>query len=50
MINGEIVVKEGRVLTVDVNDIMREAQKVADRKWKEVNPDLDRKYMMVDFI
>ncbi|MEY8339270.1 amidohydrolase family protein [Lachnospiraceae bacterium 62-35] len=50
MIDGKIVVRDGKVLTVDVDDIMREAQRTADRKWRDVNPGLDRKYMMVDFI
>ena len=48
IIDGNIVVEGGKVLTVNVDDILREAQRVADRKWRDVNPDLDRKFTLMD--
>ncbi len=41
MVDGNILVDNGRMLTVDLPSLLKEAQAVAKRKWYEVNDTLD---------
>ena len=41
MVDGNIVVKDGELLTIDVPALLQEAQSIAKRKWYEVNDTLD---------
>lgn len=47
IVDGEIVVQGGKVLTVDVDQLLKDAQSVAKRKWLEVNPGMNKTYMLM---
>lgn len=45
-VNGKKVVDNGRLLTVDEDALLREAQKIAERKWLAVNDRLNADYFL----
>lgn len=47
IVNGKIVVENGKVLGIDEKEVMRDARRIAQFKWSKSNPDLDHKYMYV---
>lgn len=47
IVNGKIVVENGKVLGIDEKEVMRDARRIAQLKWSKSNPDLDRKYIYV---
>ena len=47
IVNGKIVVAHGRVLGIDEKEVMRDARRIAQMKWRKSNPLLDTKYSYI---
>ncbi len=46
MVDGQVLVEDGRVTTIDMDALLREAQEIACRRWLEVNDSVDPRLMM----
>ncbi len=47
IIDGSVVVDDGKVLTIDTDALMREAQEIACRRWMEANDTVDPRLMLI---
>lgn len=47
MVDGKIVVKDGKVLNIDEEQVMKDARRIAEYKWLKADPGLNKKNMYV---
>lgn len=45
-VNGRMLVDDGKIIQTDEEEIIKEAQKVAERRWLAVNDELDQNYFL----
>ncbi len=47
IVDGEIVVRDGKVLNINEKELMRDARRIAELKWLHSSPGLNQKYTYV---
>lgn len=47
IVDGEIVVRDGKVLNIEEKEVMQDARRIAELKWLHSSPDLNQKYTYV---
>lgn len=47
IVDGKIVVDQGKVLAIEEKEVMRDARRIAELKWLKSNPDLEKKWMYI---
>ena len=45
IVDGKLVVNQGKVLAIEEKEVMRDARRIAELKWLKANPDLEKKWM-----